>query len=369
MSPETKSPNRFKKSIVLVIIFFLCVTVHVSAFPPTFILGSSLDYNDADDNEDQLWYGLYGVGSWRSTIGQGGYTALSGNFNARYSDEESRSFDDSESLKGTLGFPVPAGMLLIESAISSSFDDVDYGTVLRPQWSTRYNLWKGPHYNIPLSPYLIYSGFYLYQELGVQDRFSHEIGIGVTYDPSIKIGYRFELTGKAELWNGDYTEDLSEFYTLESTTKRTDVATSAEVEVNGLAGYFADWSVLFRGGSRLSNDEQYLSDDLMETEGTDTFFVYTEGVLSWSPTRQIGLSSSLYAEVKKYMDRNAYADDGSLGSTPLSLLDVGGNLEFDWTPNNKLYFLGSVSGYKTFSDGPNYDGWNYGVSVGIEYGF
>jgi len=368
MGPDTKTKIYVKKSLLLILVALFYAAVPVFAFPPTFILGSSLEYNN------QFWYGIYGVGSWRSTLAEGGYAALSGNFSAKYSQYEGGLLRDSEYLQGSLGFPVPAGTLLIESGLSSSLDDEDYGTILRPVWSAQYNLWKGPHYNTPVHPYLRYSGYYLYQEAGVQDRSAHEIGLGTVYDPSIKRGYRFEVTGKAEMWSGEYTENLSEIYPSEITAfdgaaSRTDLFASADVELNGLAGYFADWSVVFSAGTRASNDQQYLSDALLETEGTDTVFVLAEGDFSWSPTRQIGLTSSLYADSQRYVERRASKEDGSLGPDPLLLVDMGGRVEFDWTPNNKLYVIASMNVGKTVSNDPAYEGWNIGLSAGVEYAF
>src|SRR6056297_1183898 len=230
--------------VVLVVGIFMGSVVPLAAFSPTFIVGTSAEYSDYSEYNSTMWYDLYGLGSWRSAFDGGGYVSLNGNAALEY-NSQSKATQDEENFNAAVGLPFPGGSILFEAGFNSALDNSSFGTIFRPEWSGEYTYSPGTNNGNAVEPYIEYSGYHLYQELGVEDRTSHSSSLGVSYDPSIKIGYRLEASGTAELYGE---------------TDRQDIIAAGEVEITGLAGYFADWSLRLNGGKLISNDKEYLAD-------------------------------------------------------------------------------------------------------------
>ncbi|MCF7914328.1 MAG: hypothetical protein K9L66_04090 [Spirochaetaceae bacterium] len=324
--------KRFIQIIALVAGVFMGSAMPLAAFSPTFIVGTSAEYSDYSEYDSTMWYDVYGIGSWRTAFDGGGYASLNGNATLEY-NPQSEVTQDEENIDAAVGLPFLGGSMLIETGFNSTLDNSSYGSTFRPEWSGKYTYSPGTGNRNVVEPYIEYAGYYLYQELGTEDRSSHSASLGVSYDPSIKIGYRLEASGTAELYGE---------------SDRRDIIAAGEAEITGLAGYFADWSLRLNGGKRISNDEAYLADSI---------FGEVEGGFSWSPTRELQLSSRLNAQGRSYTDQE------------LTQLDVGGSLEADWTPNDQIFFVLRGSAGKSFSNDPIYDTWNFSIGGGIEYGF
>lgn len=352
----------------LVVGIFMGSLVPLAAFSPTFIVGTSAEYLDYSENNPAIWYDLYGIGSWRTAFDGGGYASLNGNATIEYNSRSGLTQDE-ENLNTAVGLPFPGGSMLFEAGFNSSLDNSSYGTTLRPEWSGKYTYSPGSSNKTTIEPYIEYSGYSVSQELGAEDRSSHSASLGVSYDPSIKIGYHLEAMGRVELYEEDYTQNLSDTYLLVGEASRQDIIAAGEAEITGLAGYFADWSLRLYGGKRISNDEEYLSETDMELEGTDSVFGEIEGSFSWSPIRELQLSSRLYTQALGYTDRKASDKGGGLKNEELAQLEAGGSFEADWTTDDRLFFILRGSAGRTFSNDPNYDAWTYRISAGIEYGF
>ncbi len=356
---------RIKVTLILLIIAGFAVS-SVSAFSPTLIGGTTIEHIRYSDSQSLPWYRLYGIGSWRTTLAENGYAAVNGNAELSYTDSGAGSFTDSEALEGTLGFIGERGTTVLDIGFSSSIDDPDSGTVLNPEWSLEYTL--SPRQHSPaLEPYLRYSGDYLYQELASGDRLSHEAALGLLYKPSITRGYRLEVAGTGTYWNERYLFDSGGG---ETDTLRRDYRAAVEAEANGLAGYFADWSLIFSGGALFSNGNYYQVDlATLQADSYDAWFSGFEAEWSWSPSRSVQFASSLYTESRHYLHRESLNEDGSLGGELLSTVNTGARFEADWTPDDRVYFILALFGGKTFSNDSNYDAWSMGISGSIEYGF
>src|SRR6056297_3969784 len=228
--------NKSIQLFVLAVGVFIGSVVPLAAFSPTFIVGTSAEYSDYSEYNSTMWYDLYGLGSWRSAFDGGGYVSLNGNAALEY-NSQSKATQDEENFNAAVGLPFPGGTILIETGFNSTLDNSSYGTTFRPEWSGKYTYSPGSSNRNVVEPYVEYSGYYLYQELGAEDRSSHSASLGISYDPSIKIGYRLEASGTAELYGE---------------TDRQDIIAAGEVEITGLAGYFADWSLRLNGGKLIS---------------------------------------------------------------------------------------------------------------------
>ncbi|MFO7849725.1 MAG: hypothetical protein R6V67_07170 [Spirochaetia bacterium] len=363
-----------KKIILVSVISSVLAVLPASAFAPSFVAGGSAEnINSSVDgiHDSSLWLDLYGIGSWRTTFEEGGYTAVSGNLvlekNVLSGADGVEAIQDKESLEGLLGLPAPGGRTLFKAGFTSSIKDMSYGTTFRPRWSAEYTYSSEERGSV--EPYLRYSGYYLYQELGYEDRTNHTASLGISYDPSIKRGYRIEASGKVELWEDDYTDYLKENTTYDGPAEeqRRDVIASGEAEINGLAGYFADWALTLNGGARISNDDKIFDETEKKEFGNSSVFGGVEGTFSWSPRRGMRLSSVLYADGRLYSDRNEDpAENTAAGS--LITLDAGGDIEVDWTPDDRVYFTLGLSGGRRFYN-TGYGSWRLGVSGGMEIGF
>ncbi|MFP4180611.1 MAG: hypothetical protein ACLFSA_11210 [Spirochaetaceae bacterium] len=373
---STERRGKSKKLFLLAVLGAGFTVFPVSAFSPSFVAGSSAENTFTSTTVDgtgthEIWLDLYGLGSWRTTFEKGGYAALNGNvvFEKDVSDgtAAAENIQDKEYIEGTLGLPAPGGRVVLKAGNSSSINDLDYGTSIRPTWSGEYTYSPGSRRDV--QPFIGYSGYYLYQEQGSDDRAAHTASLGLSYDPSIKRGYRLETSATLELWEKDYSEYLEglEAYTIKTDGTRRDVLIDAEAEINGLAGYFADWAVTIDGGARLSNDDELLTEEEKKDLGNSSLFGGLEGSFSWSPARSLRLSSLLYSDIRRYSDRTTDpAENASTDS--LYEVNAGGNIDLDWTPNDRVYFTLGLSGGRTFYN-TGYGSWNFGVSGGVEMGF
>lgn len=356
----------FRKTTVIITIFLTGWALSsLAAFSPTLIAGSSAEqiYYSATDSSQR--YRFYGIGSWRTTLTENGYAAVEGNAELSYSPEMDSVLSDSEKLSATIGFSGAAGTTVLDIAFLSSIDDADFGTTANPEWSAEYRF-SSRSGSFAVEPYVGYSGEYLYQELGTTDKSVHTASLGIAHNPSIMRGYRLELTGSGTFWNEKYLYDP---VGSESDTLRRDYETAVEAEVNGLAGYFADWSLIIDGGVLLSNGNSLTGLGTVQNDSFDAWFNGVEAEWSWSPARSVQFSAHLYSETRSYLQRKVLNEDGSIGSDLLSTVNIGGNVTADWTPDDRMYFILSLFGRRTFSNDVNFEAWNMGISGSVEYGF
>ncbi len=345
------------------------VSAPLFAYPPTFLIGSSAEYSDSSEYDGEIWYDVYGMGEWRTILEPGGYFSIDGKTSLAYSDVDGGTVRDDESINAELGLRAPGGEVELRAGLDSSLDDRYYGTTLRPQWGGEYRVTGNGGSDGTLAAYLGYSGYYLYQEDGAQDRLSHAGSFGVDYEPSIKRGYTLELSAEHVSWSEEYRDYLEEVYAVKTGTDRQDLIFSGMAEARGLAGFFADWRLSCTAGTRVVNDQRYFDEIEEKQYGSDRMFGNLEAGFNWSPVREMSLSALLYADGTRYLKRRAYTKEGVMSESSLVSLDLGGSLSADWTPNDELFFVLELFGGKRFSNDSDYESWNFGLRGGIEYGF
>ena len=354
-----------KTTVVITLFLTGCALSSLAAFSPTLIAGASAESSSYSTADSSQWYRFYGIGSWRTTLTENGYAAIEGDAELSYSPEKEGVLSDNETLSLTFGYFGAAGTTVLDIGCLSSFDDADFGTTVNPEWSAEYSF-SPQSASSSLEPYLGYSGEYLYQELGTTDKSVQTASLGIAHNPSIIRGYRLELTGSGTFWNEKYLYDS---VGSETGTLRRDYETAVEAEVNGLAGYFADWSLIIDGGVLFSNGNSLTELGEVQKDSFDAWFNGVETEWSWSPARSLQFAVNLYSESRSYLQRKVLNEDGSIGSDLLSTVNVGGNISADWTPDDRMYFILSLFGSRTFSNDANFEAWNLGISGSIEYGF
>lgn len=354
-----------KTTVVITVFLTGWALSSLAAFSPTLIAGSSIEHINYSAADSYQWYRFYGIGSWRTTLTENGYAAVEGNAELSYSPANDGLVNDSEALSATVGFIGARGTTVLDIGLLSSIDNAEFGTIVNPEWSAEYTF-SPQSGSSAIEPYLGYSGEYLYQEQGKNDKSVHTASLGIAYNSSIVRSYRLELAGTGTFWNENYLYDAGG---SETDTLRRDYEAAVAAEASGLAGYFADWSLLIDGGLLLSNGNSLTELGAVQTDSFDAWFHGIEAEWSWSPTRALQLSASAYSERRAYLQRKALNEDGSIGNNLLSTVNIGGNIAADWTPDDRIYFILSLFGGKTFSNDPDYDYWNMGISGSVEYGF
>lgn len=353
-----------KKTLLASLFLSGAALASLYAFSPTLLTGTSVEQRSYSEADSALWYHAYGGGSWRTTLSANTYLSVNGNARLSYLDQNGGSFSDNESVEADFGWLADKGSTVLEIGLRSSIDDINDGTVLNPEWSAEQTLSLG---GAKPELYWRYSGEYLYQQQGSDDKTAHETALGLMYDPTVMRGYRLEVTGSGTFWSEQYLFDSGGG---ETETLRRDYRLALEAEVNGLAGYFADWAIILLGGALFSNGNYYLSDlSTLQSDSYDAWFNGFEAEWSWSPSRSLQLSSSMYAESRYYLHRKALSGDGGLSDNLLSTVNTGAQVEADWTPDDRVYFILSMFGGRTFSNDPNFESWNMGISGSVEYGF
>lgn len=355
------------RKIMFIIGSLLLLSSPLAAFSPTFLLGSSAELITSSGSSNDLWWDLYGIGSWRTAFNSGSYLAIDGDLLVERLVSDSDKLQDEESLHAEYGLPMLGGRSVFETSLYSSLRDASDDSSLQSRWAAEH-FFTGTktEQGSRITPYIGYSGSYLYEDLKTRDRFSHIASLGVSIEPSILRQYRFELAAGTELWTEDYILDESGSATEEL---RKDLLADIEGEITGMIGYFTDWSTVINLGIRLSNDNRLTELGDVQAEASDFLHTEIEGAVSWGPSRSLQLSGQLYLEGQGYLERAALNPDGSIGSEALLTLNLGSSFSLDWSLNDDLFFTLSLSGGRTFSNEADYEVWNVSLSGGIEYGF
>lgn len=267
---------------------------------------------------------------------------------------------DGEFLFGELFFPWQEVTLLVKGDLYSSLNDPVYSRYAEPSWEMEFafpgrDSSEGDRFG--LVPALAYSGSWIYQESGGDDRLANQLAASFSWLGASFRNYTVELRGESLYWFESYLLNESG---VPTETRRSDLSVSLFGEAKGLAGYFLDWDLQVQGGIQLTNDN-ILSSDLG--------FYTLQALLSWSPVRKVNIRSNLYGEGRFWFHQMVEEEDGSLSDIPLQRHDLGCSLDGELTFNDRLYLLLGFSGELNLSNDPALQGWSVSISAGLEYSF
>lgn len=329
------------RTMLTALLAALFLTAPLSAYEPSWYIGSYgfvEGYSEA--NEPYAGAALSGIVNWR-TYNEHGFLALSGSAEVSRYIVGSQAFRD----RFTLGLEAgsSAGDLQFKGEADGVFalNHAVYGRYAAPSWSFRLS--PADDNADGLTPAFEYFGSYSYQETDVGDTLAQGAAAELSYDPSVTRGYGLRLSGAWELRPDQNVLDSAGDPT---STRRRDLTASAELSAEGMLGYFTDWETSVSAGLRRSN-----------ANSQDRLTAGYEGQLSWSPTRRISLSSRLFGEGEWYTERQPL----------LRVYSAGGSLSNDINLSEQLYAVLSLSGSRTFSSEPGFEGWNFSIRGGLEF--
>ena len=333
------------------------------SFEPDFSLGTSLFYEDGSEEIDPDFFtGINADGFQRNTYSDGYYSWFAG-ADYRYNIADSSEYEDFERL--ALDIHHETGSIAFEAsaAASLSLNSIEYGIYARPDWKTAVLFVPD---SSDFSARLDYKGSFVFQDTGSDDRFINSLQIKGSYDPSLRLGISAAVEGGLE--------NYSELYKLNSSgsdtgTERNDKYILLQIDFEGLAGYFSFWEISGRIKMNDSNANRWIDVSGLEDNSEDYTSLRIDAEFSWSPVAALELTGEGYCEYFMYSERKELDSSGSLTGSDLTVTETGWLAEAGWTFDNKLFWIFSVSVFKSFSGDQAFDEWSSSIGGRIKYSF
>jgi hypothetical protein len=197
-------------------------------------------------------------------------------------------------------------------------------------------------------------GHYLYEPQDIEDVLYQAARASLTYDPSIRWGL---VTALEAGW--EYRPE----YPAVDGLPAQGVILRAEAGLEGLLGYFLEWSLRSYGGLHLANSYTGIP------ESGSSWFLAAEGDLSWSPHRQVSLHLGGFARYDSWLQRQALTSGGTPSGQTLYALSLGLDGRADWTPDGRLFLLVEGSAARRLANDPAEERWSLSAELGVEYSF
>lgn len=356
---------------VVVTVIMLSVLTVASSFglAPTLVLGGfggtgsfslspspSTPYGDVGINESFGWRQAFGSGRYFSIASQGSVAAYAATL---------QGFLDNEAIDAELGIPSGANTMIFGGGFKSSDQNQSgYGSYILPYWSGEYRFART---NSGLQPSLTYGGRYVYQQLGGDNHFVEALALKLDRSSTVRFDGYLGLDGAWELWP---QQPILSSTGSATSSLRQDGLVNLSVGAQGLAGYFLVWNTGLSAGVRVSNANEYLNATSQLLPGSEARLTQKGNAsLAWSPTRSFSASLSAEAQNDAYLTRDALTSGGTLTTSKLDVISVGGGAKVSWTPDGRTYFVLRANGSRTFSNDPSFPQWSFDVSGGVEYSF
>ena len=351
------------KLIFLMLIIITNSEFNLYAFEPDLSIGSTVFYEEGSEKNDPDFFTGVNADVFQRKIHNSGYYSWYAGSDFRYNTTDSAEYEDFEMI--ALDIHHDIGSIACEGSSSAvfSFHNIDYSVYANPDWRASVI------YTPPESLYSMeinYTGSFVYQDTGMEDRLINTLEIMGLYDPSLRFGTSVSLKGGIE--------NYSEYYRInnsgaETDSLRTDKFITASLLFEGLAGYFSDWE--FKGRIKLldSNANRFLALSGLENDSEDYTSFRFDAVYNWSPLISLELNWSGFCEYFKYSERNEVNSSGIFTGSELKVLDTGGIFEAGWTMDNSLFWIFSVSLFKSFSSDPSFDEWSSRIGGRLKYSF
>jgi hypothetical protein len=289
------------------------------------------------------------LSSWRAVLAGGGVVSLNAASRLYGYWDAGAIFHDKENF--VLEALLPAGsytVLLAAGLDGSALGTVEEAPHVQPDWRfglrTPGELWRAE---------LQLRGHYLYEPQEAEDVLYQAARFSLTYDPSIRWGLVSALEAGWEYW--------PEYPAVDALPAQGLLA-RAEAGLEGLLGYFLDWSLRSYGGLHLSNAKG-------SPESESSWFLAGEGELSWSPHRQVSLHLGGFVRYDSWLRRQALSAGGAPSGETLYAFSLGLDGRADWTPNGRLFLLVEGSAARRLANDPAEERWSLSAELGVEYSF
>jgi hypothetical protein len=340
------------------------------AYPPTLLLGlqgGGYAFQSPEDEDVLPLAAVNLLAGWRDALADGGYLGLAASARVLTYFGSPMVSADSEKLSLEAGLPLGRSLVELEGGLdASAVGDGEDPAHLLPSWQA--GLRFGPE---GAQGILSYRGSYLYQPGDVEDFLYQGLRLRGEWERSIQLGFWAGLEGGWEYWP-QYLRYASGD-TLDNPTgeARQDVVGSLQAGLDGLAGFFLDWSLEASAGLRWSTANRYPSVLLGLEEGSENnLFADLRASLDWSPHRAVGLRLEGFLRQEWYLTRAALtaAPYAHTGDT-LRVLSAGLAARADWTPNDRLFLVLEGSAGRRFANDPAEARWSASLEAGVEYRF
>jgi hypothetical protein len=356
-------------SFLFILSLILVTGSHVFGYPPSSILGLSIESFLFPDTYDSIGnitlVKARALLSIREMIGDTGYFALLSQGEGGIMVILPNEWIDEELVDLEIGFDIDESRLVLNALFFSSFSGTEEVIpYYKPMWETIYYFSTKSR---SIKPFLSYSGYYFTEPTGTEDRQFHGGTIGFEYKPSLFLGFTLSGGGGWEGWfespvldeAGDATGDT-----------RNDYILTAAAGAEGFIGFFIDWNAVLGCEMRWSTGNIYDAGHAALIEKSEEKLKITlDGSLGWSPSRHINVEVMPELEQEIYFSRPALDEhDQYTGEKVMNTL-CRGTLHIDWTPDNRFYFVCEIKGERIFSTHDEYNTWNAGIEAGIEYSF
>ena len=355
--------NRSPLALVIVIILYAGLPIYADPLPPVVNLGLFVNpefFSEPDGAVDNNWHvGLNAGLGWRVSVADGGYVSLQSDVTGLIFG--GTTAQDQEYFRGRAAFPVGTNRIEPEISLTSSALGF-YGSdpFFNPQWSLGYRIFPGDEGS---SVALIYVGYWVFIPEADDDVFHEGLRAVFSVDPSIR--WALDI-GAGWGWEDWHETDVYQSNGSVKEQNRQDWTADGSVGMDGLLGYFTEWTWETRLAWRSSNANLYLDPNLFLPDTESRINLSMESGLDWSPIRTLGLHVSAYADRAWYLERKAFDSQNELTEEHLKMLDLGGNFRADWTRSHRWYLFLEGSGGYTFSNDPEQTGWRLRLFTGVE---
>lgn len=347
--------------------FLLLLDSALHGYSPTLLLGLQAGgtvFEDPRDGEGAFPLAVVDLlAGWRGLSSAGGYLGLAASARLLSYFDSPAVFADAERLVLEAGLPFARGLVELEGQLEASImGDGEEPAHLGPGWQAGLRLGQGR-----LRGILAYRGSYLYQPDDVEDFLYQALRLDLEWERSIRLGFSAGLEGGWQYWPQYPMYDGSGALTG---VPRQDAVGELRAGLEGLAGYFLDWSLEASGGLRWSTANRYIAALLLLEEGSEnSLYAGLAAAADWSPHRAVGLRLEGFLRQDWYLTRAALTAAGADTGEQLRVISLGLSARADWTPNDRLFLVLEGSAGRGFANDPAEARWNVELKAGMEYSF
>ena len=354
------------RPIVVVFSFLGLFSPALYGYPPTLVLGlegGGTVFESPEEGQDALPLATVNLlGGWRGATPAGGYLGLAASARVLSYLASPAILADAETLALEAGLPLGPNLVELEGSLEASvMGDGEDPAHLEPRWQAGLRLGGGAVQGI-----FSYRGSYLYQPDDIEDFLHQGLKLGVEWEHSIRLGLRAGVQGGWEYW--------PDYFLLEGTgsstgVPRQDAVGGLDIGLDGLAGFFLDWSLGLSAGLRWSTANRFITGLGLEEGSENNLYAGLEAAADWSPHRTVGLQLKGFLRQEWYLARAALTSLGVDTGELLRVLSLGLTVRADWTPNDRLFLVLEGSAGRRFANDPAEERWNATLQAGVEYSF
>jgi hypothetical protein len=333
-------------------------------YPPTLLLGvqgGGIWFEPPEDGADALpLAALSLVAGWRNPTPPGGYWELAASARLLSYFGSPLLSADSERLDLQAGLPLGRSLVELGGGDASPWATARTGSPASAL-AGGLRLGGGDFQGI-----LTYRGSYLYQPDGVEDFLYQGLSLGAEWERSLRLGLSAGLDFGWEYWLDYFLRDSSN---LSTGVPRQDVVGGLRIGLDGLAGFFLDWSLEASTGLRWSTANRFEAAIGLEEGSENRLYAALLAEADWSPHRTVGLQLGSFLRQEWYLTRAALTAALADTGETLRVLSLGLTGRADWTPNNRLFLVLEGSLGRRFANDPAEERWNASLQAGLEYSF